>query len=106
MHIIGAWKHFKNIETSSWFCDECSQLLEQKKQANLQWLQNRSRFYRDNTRNAQRKSADCQERKTGYLKEDSAGKINSEKNSIRKLYSGMNGLEGGREYKIYSVKKL
>jgi len=56
-------------------------------------------------RNAQRKSVDFQERKTGYLKEKSAGEINSKKDSIRKLYSGMNGFEEGREYKICSVKK-
>jgi hypothetical protein len=28
-------------------------------------------------------------KKTGYVKEDGAGEINGEKNSIRKLYSGM-----------------
>ena len=44
-------------------------------------------------------------KKTGYLKEISAGEINGKKNSIRKLYSGMNGFGEGREYKMYSVKK-
>jgi hypothetical protein len=56
-------------------------------------------------RNAQRKSVDSQKKKTGYLKENSASEINSKKDSIRKLYSGMNGFEEGREYKMYSVKK-
>ena len=56
--------------------------------------------------NAQRKSVDSQQRKTGYLKENSSGEISSKQNSIRKLYSGMNGFEEGREYKMYSVKKL
>jgi len=57
-------------------------------------------------RNAQRKSVDSQERKTGYLKENSAGEINNKKDSIRELYSGMNGCGEGREYKIYSVKNI
>jgi hypothetical protein len=39
-------------------------------------------------------------------KENSAGEINSNKNGIRKLYSCMSGFEEGREYKIYSVKKI
>jgi hypothetical protein len=49
---------------------------------------------------------DSQERKTGYLKEDGAGEINSKKDSMRKLCSGMDGFEEGREYKMYSLKKL
>jgi hypothetical protein len=33
---------------------------------------------------------------------NSAGEINSKKNSIRKLYDiGMDGFEEGREYKMY-----
>jgi hypothetical protein len=64
--ISSAWESIrKNIKTSAkenlgyhklkhkkpWFDDKCSKLIEQRKQAKLQWLQNPSQINGDNLKN-------------------------------------------------------
>jgi hypothetical protein len=56
-----------------WFDDECSKLIYQRKQANLQWLQNPSHIHGDNLKNLGRQtSRKSRNKEREYLK----GKIN------------------------------
>jgi hypothetical protein len=75
-----------------WFDDECSKLIDQRKQAKLQWLQNPSQISRDNLQNLRREtSRKFRNKKREYLK----GKINELKTNnksknIRDLYRAIN----------------
>jgi hypothetical protein len=56
-----------------WFDDECSKLIDQQKQAKLQWLQNPGQINRDNFQNSRcETSITLRNKKREYLK----GKIN------------------------------
>jgi hypothetical protein len=86
--INNAWESIReNIKTSAknnlgyqkleqnkpWFDDECSKLIDQRKQAKLQWLQNQSHINGDNLQNLRREtSRTFRNKKREYLK----GKIN------------------------------
>jgi hypothetical protein len=83
-----AWKSIReNIKTSAkgnpgyqklkhnkpWFDDECSKLIDQRKQAKLQWLQNPNQISRDNLQNLRHETSRIfRNKKREYLK----GKIN------------------------------
>jgi hypothetical protein len=110
--INNAWEGIKeNIKTSAkdnlayhrvnhnkpWFDEECSKLMDQRKQAKLQWLQNLSKPDGDNLKNLRREtSRTFRNKKLEYMK----GKINeletNNKNiSIRDLYRGINEFKKG-----------
>jgi hypothetical protein len=73
-----------------WFDEGCSKLLDQGKQAKLQWLQDPSEINGDNLKNVRREtSRHFGNKKREYLK----GKINelatnSQNKNIRDLYRG------------------
>jgi hypothetical protein len=75
-----------------WFDEGCSELLDQRKQAKLQWLHDPSEINGDNLNNVRREtSRHFQNKKREYLK----GKINeltmySKNKNIRDLYRGIN----------------
>jgi hypothetical protein len=75
-----------------WFDKGSSKLLDQRKQAKLQWLQDPSEINGDNLNNVRRKtSRHFRNKKREYLK----GKINelamnSKNRNIRDLYRGIN----------------
>jgi hypothetical protein len=66
-----------------WFDDECSKLIDQRKQAKLQWLQNPNQINGDNLKNLRRETSRIfRNKKREYLK----GKINEfETNNKKKL---------------------
>jgi hypothetical protein len=74
------------------FDEECSKLVDRRKQAKLQWLQNRSEANEDNLSNVRREaSRRFRNKEREYLK----GKINelesnSKNKNIRDLYRGIN----------------
>jgi hypothetical protein len=86
--INNAWESIReNIKTSAkdnlgyhklkfnkpWFDDECSKLIDQRKQAKLQWLQNPSHINGDNLQNLRRETSKIfRKKKMKYMK----GKIN------------------------------
>jgi hypothetical protein len=86
--INNAWENVReNIKTSAkdnlgyhrrkcnkpWFDDECSKLIDQRKQTKLLWLQNQSKMNGDNMQNLRREtSRTFRKNKREYLK----GKIN------------------------------
>jgi hypothetical protein len=49
--------HYELQQHKPWFDDECSKLLDRRKQAKLQWLQNPSQVNGDNTDNIRREAS-------------------------------------------------
>jgi hypothetical protein len=84
--------YYEMKQHKPWFDEGCSNLLDQRKQAKLQWLQDPSEIKGDNLNNVRREtSRHFRNNKREYLK----GKINelamnSKKKNIRDLYGGIN----------------
>jgi hypothetical protein len=62
--------YYELKEHKPWFDEECSKLLDQRKQAKLQWLQDLNEINGDNLNNARRKaSRHFRIKRTEYLKD-------------------------------------
>jgi hypothetical protein len=89
-----------------WFDEECLKLVDRRKQAKLQWLQDPSVVNEDNLCNVKKEaSRHFRNKKTEYLK----GKIteielNSENKNIRDLYSSITEFKKGYQPKTNLVK--
>jgi hypothetical protein len=87
-----------------WINDGCSELLDQRKQAKLQWLHNPSEF---NNMNSIRHAASrhFRNKKREYLKDkiDELATISKNKN-IRDLYTGINDFKRGHQCRSNLVK--
>jgi hypothetical protein len=75
-----------------WFDEGCSKLLDQRKQAKLQWLQNPGEINGDNLKNVRREaSRHFRIKKKDYLKDKiNELAMNSKNKNIRDLYRGTN----------------
>jgi hypothetical protein len=75
-----------------WFEEGCSQLLEQRKRAKLQWLQDPTNINVDNLNNISREARrHFRNKKRDYLKEKiNELATNSKKKYLRDLYTGIN----------------
>jgi lipopolysaccharide export system protein LptC len=84
------------------FDEGCSKLLDQRKQAKLQWLQDSSEINGDNPNNIRRKASRyLGNKKRGYLKDKMNELATNSKNKIiRDLYRGMNEFKSGCQPKI------
>jgi hypothetical protein len=72
--------YFELKKHKLWFDEGCSKLLDQRKQAKLQWLQDPSEINGDNLKNVKREtSRHFRNKKSEYLK----GKINELKRTVR-----------------------
>jgi hypothetical protein len=119
--IDNAWEGIReNIKTSAkdnlgyqklkhnkpWFDDECSKLMDQRKQAKLQWLQNLSQINGENLQNLRHETSRIfRNKKREYLK----GKINeletnNKNKNIRDLYKGINEFKKGCQPRINIIK--
>jgi hypothetical protein len=119
--INNAWESItENIKTSAkdnlgyqklkhnkpWLDDECSKLIDQRKQAKLQWLQYRSQMNRSNLQNLRREtSRTFRNKKMEHLK----GKINelrtnNNNKNIRNFYRGINAFKKGYQPRINIIK--
>jgi hypothetical protein len=121
LDIISAWESIReNIKTSAkenlgyhrlkhnkpQFEDECSKLIDQWKQAKLQWLQNPSQISGDNLQNLRcETSTTFRNRKREYLNDkiNDIGTNNKNKN-IRDLYRGINEFKKGYEPRINIIR--
>jgi hypothetical protein len=98
--------HHRLKHNKPWCDDECSKLIDQQKQAKLQWLQNPSKINGDNLKNLRREtSRTFRNEKRNYLK----GKIreletNNTNKSIRDLYRGTNEFNKGYQPRINIIK--
>jgi hypothetical protein len=75
-----------------WFDEGCSKLLDQRKQAKLQWLQDLSEIKGHNLNNIRREAnRHFRNKKRKYLKDKFDGLATNSKNkNIRDLYRGIN----------------
>jgi hypothetical protein len=102
-----AWESIReNIKTSAkdnlgyhrlkhnkpWFDDECSKLINQRKQAKLQWLQNPNQINGDDLQNLRRETRRTfRKKKREYLKGNiNEFENNNENKNIRDLYRCIN----------------
>jgi hypothetical protein len=109
--VNGAWEAIReNIKISAkdslgyyelkkhkpWFDEGCSQLLHQRKQITLQWLQSPSEINGDNLNIRRETSRQFRNTKRKYLKQktDELATNSMNKNS-RDLYSGINDFKAG-----------
>jgi hypothetical protein len=89
-----------------WFDEECSKLVDQRKQANLQWLQDPNETNGDNLNNVRREaSRHFRNKKREYLK-DRMNELatNSKNKNIRHLYTGINEFNMGYQPRNNLVK--
>jgi hypothetical protein len=80
-----------------WFDEGCSKLLEQRKEAKLQWLQDRSKINGDNLNNIRQETRrHFRNKKRTYLK-DALGELatNSKNKNIRVMYRGITEFKRG-----------
>jgi hypothetical protein len=88
------------------FDEECSKLVDRRKQAKLQWLQDPSETNEDNLSNVRQKtSTHLGNKKKEYLK-DTINEFhsNSKNKNIRDLYRGMNEFKKGYQSRTKVVK--
>jgi hypothetical protein len=84
--------YFELKKHEPWFDEGCSKLLDQRKQAKLQWLQEPSEINGDNLNNVRREAIrHFREKKRKYLK-DKISKLatNSKNKNISDLYRAIN----------------
>jgi hypothetical protein len=98
--------YYEPKQHKPWFDEGYSKLLDQKKQAKLQWLQDPNEVNGDNLKNVRRETSRhfCNKNKE-YLK----GKIielamNSKNKNIRDMYREINELKGGYQPRNKLVK--
>jgi hypothetical protein len=89
-----------------WFAEGCSDLLDQRKQAKLQWLQHPSEINGDNQNNIRcEASRHFRNKKREYLKERIIElAVNSKNKNIRFLYRGINECKRGCQPRKITVK--
>ena len=115
------WESIKeNIKTSAteslgmhemkqhkpWFYEECLGILDQRKQAKMQWIQDPSQSNADNLNNVkQDASRHFRNKKKAHLRAKIEElETNSKNNSIRDLYRGINDMKKGYQPKTKIVK--
>jgi hypothetical protein len=98
--------YFELKKHKPWFDEGCSKLLDQRKQAKLQWLQDPSEINGDNPNNVRREaSRHFMSKKREYLK-DKINELatNSKNKNIRDLYRGIIGFKRGYQLRNNLVK--
>jgi hypothetical protein len=96
----------KHNMNKQWFDDKCSELIDQRKQAKLQWLQNPNQTNRDNLQNIRHETSRIfRNKKREHLK----GKINELETSnktknIRNLFKAINEFRKDYQPRINIMK--
>jgi hypothetical protein len=90
----------------SWFDEECLKLVDRRKQAKLQWLQDPSVVNADNLCNVRREaSRHFRNKKWEYLKDRiNEIELNGKNKNIRDMYKGITEFKKGYQPKINLVK--
>ena len=89
-----------------WFDEECLGILDQRKQANMHWIQDPSQSNEDNLNNVRRDaSRHFRKKKKAYLRAKIEElETNSKINNIRNLYRGINDMKKGYQPRTRIVK--
>jgi uncharacterized protein YaaR (DUF327 family) len=99
--------YFEFKKHKPWFDEGCSKLLDQRKQAKLQWLQDPREINGDNLNNVRcEASRHFRNKKREYLK-DKINELatNSKNKNIRDLYRGINIFKRGYQPRNNLVKE-
>jgi hypothetical protein len=99
--------HYELQQHEPWFDEECSKLIDRRKQAKLQWLQNPSQVNGDNMDNVRREaSRTFRTKKREYLKNKiNELETNCKNKNIRDLYKGINEFKKGYQPRTNMVKE-
>jgi hypothetical protein len=89
-----------------WFDDECSKLIDQRKQAKLQWLQNPSQINGNNLQNVRPETSRIfRNKKREYMKgKTNKHETNNKNKNIKDLYRGINEFMKGYQPRINIIK--
>jgi hypothetical protein len=106
---ISAEESIRLCESKSykpWFNEECLKLVDRRKQAKLQWLQEPSLVNEDNVCNVRREdSRHFRNKKREYLKDKiNEIELNSKNKNIRDLYRGITEFKKSYQHKTNLVK--
>src|SRR5215469_10874590 len=95
------WKQHK-----LWIDKECADILDQKKQAKMQWIRDPSRSNVDDLNNIRRDaSRHCRNKEKAYLKAKIEElETNSKVKNVRDLYRGINDFKKGYQPRTIIVK--
>ncbi|PNF26485.1 hypothetical protein B7P43_G14322 [Cryptotermes secundus] len=98
--------YYEPKKHKSWFVEGCSKLLDQRKQAKLQRLQDPREINGDNLNNIRREASRHFRNKKGEYLKDKIDELatNSKKNNIRDLYRGKNNFKRGYQPSSNIVK--
>jgi hypothetical protein len=96
----------KQSVIKTWCDEECSKLVDPRKQAKLQWLQDPSVVNEDNLGNVRREvGRHFRNKKREYLKDKINDiKLNSKNKNMRGLYRGINEFKKGYQPRTKLVK--
>jgi hypothetical protein len=99
--------HYELQQRKPWFYDECSKLIDRRKQAKLQWLQNPSQVNGDNMDNVRcEASRTFKTKKMEYLKNKIKElETNSNNKNIRDLCRDINEFKKGYQPRTNMVKE-
>jgi hypothetical protein len=91
-----------------WFDENCSKVVDGRKQAELQWLQDPSEMNKDNLISVrQEASRHFRKKKRGYLKDKiNELETNSKNRNIRDFYRGMTEFKKGYQRRTNLVKVM
>jgi uncharacterized NAD(P)/FAD-binding protein YdhS len=89
-----------------WFDEGCSEILDQRKQSKLQWLQDASEINGDNLNNTRREASTYFRRKKREYMKDKFDELakNSKHKNITELYRGINKFKMGYQPRSNLVK--
>jgi hypothetical protein len=88
-----------------WFEDECPKLIDQRKQAKLQWLQNPKQINGDNLQTLRHETSRIFRKNREYLKDKINELENNNKNkNIRNFYRGINEFKNCYQPNINIIK--
>jgi hypothetical protein len=100
------WETYESKHRKPWFDEECSKLVDRRKQAKLQWLQDSSKANKDNLSDVRREaSRHFRNKEKEYLK-DKINKLGSKSKNknIRDLYRGINEFKKCYQHRTNLVK--
>jgi hypothetical protein len=99
--------HYELQQHKPWFNDECSKLIDRRKQAKFQWLQNQSQVIGDNMDNVRHEaSRTFRTKRREYLKNKINDlETNSKNKNIGDLYRGINEFTKGYQPRTNMVKE-
>jgi hypothetical protein len=98
--------YFELKKHKPWFDEECQKLLDQRKRAKLQWLQDPMKISEDNLKYLRREARRYfRNKKKEYLKDKiNELEMNSKNKNIKDLYRGINGFKRGYQPRNNLVK--